>query len=244
METRSTLSKILKEAREQKGLSVEEVAKTVYLPPRYIVIMEEGRWNEFSSLTHLRGYLKLYLMALKLDTGLLKVFSGEEFPFSSDTLDPEEEKFSEEFLEEKRENEPLFPLPVVIGFLLFSLTLVTFPGVVFHVFHARETALSIESAMCTEEPRECRTITLIALEPVWIRLFADGEMVYEGLCEEGEQKECTGTSFFIRAGNAAGMLIESESEKYGPFGSKGSVVDLQIDEHFFTSQGKPLQREE
>ncbi|MFA5645184.1 MAG: RodZ domain-containing protein [Candidatus Ratteibacteria bacterium] len=244
METRSTLSKILKEAREQKGLSVEEVAETVYLPPRYIVIMEEGRWNEFSSLTHLRGYLKLYLMALKLDTGLLKVFSGEEFPFSSDTLDLEEEKFSEESFEEKRENELFFPLPVVIGFLLFSLILVTLPGVVFHVFHARETSLPIESVMCTEEPKECRTITLIALEPVWIRLFADGEVVYEGLCEEGERKECTGTSFFIRAGNAAGMLIESEREKYGPFGSKGSVVDLRIDEHFFTSQGKSLQKEE
>ena len=77
METKHTLPKILSETRHKRGLSIEEIAQTLYLPPRYLSMMEEGRWDQFPSLTHLRGYLKLYLSALRLDPGLMAVFDQE-----------------------------------------------------------------------------------------------------------------------------------------------------------------------
>lgn len=61
----------LREARELKGLTVEDVAARLKVPARYIRALEEGDVAALPEPTFVRGYVKAYARALGLDADAL-----------------------------------------------------------------------------------------------------------------------------------------------------------------------------
>jgi cytoskeleton protein RodZ len=57
---------VLKRAREQQGLSVQEVADALHLRPSIVSAIEKNSFTELPGITFLKGYVKSYARLLKL----------------------------------------------------------------------------------------------------------------------------------------------------------------------------------
>jgi|GEM_PF-43650 len=76
---------VLREAREQRGLSIEEVATALNLTVERVRQIEEQQWPLFPGLTFARGYLRQYARLLELDDDALV----EQFNQATDGLSVE-----------------------------------------------------------------------------------------------------------------------------------------------------------
>lgn len=61
------IGKELKEIREEKEISLEEVAEKTKIPLRFLKAIENGRWEELPEEVYLRGFIKTYAEVLGLD---------------------------------------------------------------------------------------------------------------------------------------------------------------------------------
>lgn len=61
------LGTILKETREARGLSLEDVAKITRIRPRFLEALEEERYDVLPTPVHVRGFLRNYALFLNLD---------------------------------------------------------------------------------------------------------------------------------------------------------------------------------
>ncbi len=58
----------LAQAREDRGLSVEQAARALHLPPRHIQALEADDYEKLPGPTYVRGYLRSYAQFLELPT--------------------------------------------------------------------------------------------------------------------------------------------------------------------------------
>ncbi len=57
----------LRQAREARALTLEQVSEALHIKPRYLQALEEGRWEALPSPAQGRGFLRLYAAFLGLD---------------------------------------------------------------------------------------------------------------------------------------------------------------------------------
>lgn len=62
---------VLRDERKTQGLSIEEVAEELRLPPRYVDALEMGEYSKLPGDTFTRGYLRSYAGFLDIDSGPL-----------------------------------------------------------------------------------------------------------------------------------------------------------------------------
>jgi cytoskeletal protein RodZ len=67
----STVAEQLRAAREAKKLTVEQVAEMTKIRTDHVRALEEGNFNVFSAPIYIRGSVKNYATALKLDSAAL-----------------------------------------------------------------------------------------------------------------------------------------------------------------------------
>ena len=67
LKSEKSVSEILKEAREAKGLSVSDVETETKVRAKYIAAIEKGDWSQFSHDIYLRGFISAYAKFLELD---------------------------------------------------------------------------------------------------------------------------------------------------------------------------------
>jgi transcriptional regulator with XRE-family HTH domain len=61
------LGHILREARETKGLTLEEAQEETRINPKYLAALENGEYDKLPTPVHVRGYLRNYARFLGLD---------------------------------------------------------------------------------------------------------------------------------------------------------------------------------
>ncbi|OGG00222.1 hypothetical protein A2Y99_03345 [Candidatus Gottesmanbacteria bacterium RBG_13_37_7] len=61
-----TVGEILKKARVEKGLTLEEVEKELKIRKKFLSALEENSWNKLPSLPYIKGFLKNYSSLLDL----------------------------------------------------------------------------------------------------------------------------------------------------------------------------------
>jgi cytoskeletal protein RodZ len=62
-----TVGQSLREAREAKGLSIEEIAATTRIPTRHLKSLEDSEWDKLPAATYSVGFAKNYAVAIGLD---------------------------------------------------------------------------------------------------------------------------------------------------------------------------------
>src|SRR5687767_10050190 len=62
-----TVGQRLREAREAKGLSVEDIAAQTRIPTRHLTSLEESDWDKLPAATYSIGFAKNYAGAIDLD---------------------------------------------------------------------------------------------------------------------------------------------------------------------------------
>lgn len=75
---------ILREAREQNGLSVEDIAGRLKFSPRQIIALEDGDIAQLPQLAFIRGFVRSYARVLQLDeASLLAALPGDSTPMKT-----------------------------------------------------------------------------------------------------------------------------------------------------------------
>ncbi len=82
-----------------------------------------------------------------------------------------------------------------------------------------------------EEPEEIPSeVEIIITERAWLRISVDGENVFEGTLEAGEEQIYEPeNSFEIRTGNAGGVELTVAGEEMGTIGETGEVVEEEFE---------------
>lgn len=75
-----TVGQILKEEREARFYTLEEVEKATKIRKEFLVALEEGDFSQLPSATFIQGFIKNYAKFLKLDPGKLLAIFRREFP--------------------------------------------------------------------------------------------------------------------------------------------------------------------
>jgi len=68
---KQTVGEILREARKEKGLTLEEISRETNIPKRYLEALEEDNFTVFASETYAMGFLSNFAEVLELDKDLL-----------------------------------------------------------------------------------------------------------------------------------------------------------------------------
>jgi len=78
IENHSSPGKILRDAREQLGLSQQEVAIELFMTLTKVKAIESDQYNRLHSDTFIRGYLRAYAQLVKVDlTSLMSIYDGQ-----------------------------------------------------------------------------------------------------------------------------------------------------------------------
>ena len=73
------LSQLLREAREHKGASLEEVEEATHIRQKFLQALEEGDFVALPAETYVKGFLRTYAMYLELDPEeLMALYEGQE----------------------------------------------------------------------------------------------------------------------------------------------------------------------
>ncbi|EPG75017.1 DNA-binding helix-turn-helix protein [Leptospira fainei serovar Hurstbridge str. BUT 6] len=120
------VGQILREAREEKKLTVKDVSKDTNISVKYILALETEDYAQFPGETFTIGFLKNYGSYLKLDTGMLvNLYRGEKIEESQAPLEeltrPTSSFYYDLNIDKNKIITAVSALMIVIaGFLLFT----------------------------------------------------------------------------------------------------------------------------
>lgn len=122
-----TVAEQLKAAREQRGMSLQEVVDTLQLKADHIRALEEGRYTAFAAPVYVRGFTRTYATLLKLNVPeLMKQLDAElggVKKFQDSTSGPREKTFLDWVMLQLSKLDWRFVLPLV-GVIIFAVILI------------------------------------------------------------------------------------------------------------------------
>jgi len=192
---------LLRRAREQKNLSLEDVAKKTRIPQRHLESIESGDFDALPGRTYAIGFAKSYARTV----GLVDASIGSQLRAEMD------EQGHGAYQAEVSGYAPANPssIPprylawtaggigalVLIGYLVWR-TLILNPGDLEQIAES-ETATPTETTAASSSdqnvadsgpaPSSQGTVVLTATEPVWMKIYdAEGERLFENEMAAGE----------------------------------------------------------
>jgi cytoskeleton protein RodZ len=230
-----TVGQRLREAREAKGLSVEDIAAQTRIPTRHLTSLEESDWDKLPAATYSIGFAKNYAGALglyrtEIGDQLRAEMGGTRLPAAHpeiyETVDPAR----------------TMPKGLVIGALgllvvvvlalswLSNRSMQADPPVA-EASNAAAPAASTAAPTPPPAPLPTAAVVITATEPVWVHIEDGRNVLKEGQLAAGER-------FEVPANAAAPMLTTGKPEALrvsvgtaqappvGPAGKKVSDVSL------------------
>ncbi|MCE9790777.1 DUF4115 domain-containing protein [Shewanella indica] len=140
-----TLGSLLKSAREQKGISVEDAATRLHLRPCIVTDIEADCFSNIDSSTYVRGYVKNYARILGVDKEAINNCLARQVP---KVTEPAMQSFSRKTSRQATDSR-LMLVTYLIGFLLLALLVVWWlqkPSVVSDVDFSQPTAEEVQQA--------------------------------------------------------------------------------------------------
>ncbi len=255
------LGEILRQAREDKGLSLAQVEEAIKIRCTYLQALEEGDFERLPAPVYLRGFLKNYAQFLGLDVEqMLSLYEGPRA--QTETSVP------------RMLDEPLEPLswrrwwPLVVVLLVIVAAAIglwsyeryygtlpllrpeptptTAPTSTVSIPSPTAplaTATAVPTQTATPTPTRSPTPTAVVLElsieivgqRSWVLVIADGERAFAGILEPGAKDTWTARErISLRSGNAGAVRVTLSGEDLGLLGEIGQVVEQE-----WTAPGVP-----
>lgn len=223
----------LKAAREEKGLSLEDIASETRIPLRHLESVENGDWDRLPAPTYTIGFAKSYASAIGLDRADI----GEQLRQEMGGT-----RTDSSTVEHFEPADPARSMPkwVVISAIAAILVVVLAFSWIRNrsvseqpVQTAQEQAAPQAApavAPATPEPaREAAAqgpVVLTATAPAWIRVTDGGTTLFEGVLQPGNtyQVPQTATAPMLRAGAPEALRINVGSSVAPPVGPAGEVA--------------------
>ncbi len=245
------LGNLLRESREQLGLSLDQVEASTRIRRAYLESLEAESFDELPNRVATQGFLRNYASALGLDVDyVLELYGeGEE---SAGTRRPASANSGIQLKSIPMTPPSRFSPDLLIGFLMITALL----GIILY-FVYRQYLLPLELASVsglssptsqaalvlptpTPLPTDTPTPTITPTPPFytgvtvelvitgesWVQVLVDGTKAFEGVLQTGDRRHWNGDrQVAVRAGNAGGVEVLVNGESVGLMGEPGQVVD-------------------
>jgi len=242
------LGGLLREAREKKGISLEQAETDTRIRHKFLAALETEDYAALPAPAYVRGFLKAYAAYLGLDPqqvlSLFTVVSGTDEPEGIPAV-----PLVNVSMEGARNLGPvIIGLAVVAGLLLVAVFFVRLPwrtwfGLQTPVPTAtattapiatrpaptptrtpQPTATTAAAPTATPQPTGEVRVQFVVTGRSWVQIVADGQVAYAGLLEN-ETREWTGKqSIVARVGNAGAVQATVNGQSVGVLGGAGEVV--------------------
>ena len=237
------IGQLLKEVREEAALSYEELAKKTLIRPSLLRAIEMGQVSQLPEPVYTRALIRRFGDSLGLDGEAL---SSQYFAPANGQTSRSFWRVS--FVPQLRPSHLYAIYVVLIAFAISALSYTlkrtayrtsTLP--VLEGEAAEEVMLpeADEASQGSDSPKvDAEAIpAAVANAPVrlsmkmedqsWMRITADGEVVFEGILKEGDDRIWTATQQIrIRAGNAGGVVVSFNEGTAKALGQPGMVTEV------------------
>ncbi len=224
----------LKRERELRGITLEEISDATKINIRYLRDLEEDRLDNLPGSFFIKGIIRSFAKYIGLDeTIILNSYYESEL---------HREQENKELGEEPQKTQYILPLKVKRIFYFISLFLAIMAILTFiWIFVDQKTkerkveetpsSPAIQETVLTppiktqivEEEKEL-ILDLTFIMETWIKIYADGELVIEGLKLEGEKVQVIAKKeLLINTGNAGGISVTLNNKIGKPLGDPGEV---------------------
>lgn len=223
----------LKAAREEKGLSLEDVASETRIPLRHLESVENGDWDRLPAPTYTIGFAKNYASAIGLDRADIGEQLREEMGGT---------RTDSSAIEHFEPADPARSMPkwlvisavvailvVVLAFSWIRNRSVSEQPVQTAQEPAAPPAAPVGAPMTSPPPQPAATqgpVVLTATAPAWIRVTDSGKTLFEGVLQPGKtyQVPQTATAPMLRAGAPEALRINVGNALAPPVGPAGEVA--------------------
>ncbi len=222
------VGRLLKDRRNKKGYSLEEVAEITHIRLEYLRDIENERFDRIPSELYVRGYLRSYARALDLNAeNIIELYCGGK-------SDPEQECIDINKVPGKRitvREISLVVLSIAVVVTVFIFTL-----------RYERTEIGTEdkeaiSAQNTDKDAELKLLRIVAHETTWLIVVTDNRTVEEYVLKRGDILVKEGyNGFHLKIGNAGGVSVFLDNENIGYLGDRGQVVKVPVPEDYKMSK--------
>ena len=226
-----TVGHRLRAAREEKSLSLEDIAAQTRIPQRHLESLEEADWDKLPAPTYTVGFARSYATAVGLDRAeIAEQLRGEMGGHRTPTMAPAE-------VFEPADPARTMPKWLVLGAIAAVILLV----VVMSWLNERSldagdepianvpvAAAQPQAAPAARQapPIAQGPVVLTATAPAWIRVTDNGKSLYEGVLQPGQTFTVppTATAPMLRAGAPEALRINVGAAVAPPVGPAGKVT--------------------
>jgi cytoskeletal protein RodZ len=219
----------LRAAREEKGLSLEDIAAQTRIPRRHLESLESSDWDKLPAPTYTIGFAKSFASAVGLERSdigeqLRAEMGGQRAPMAS----------TEVF--EPADPARTMPKGLVLGAVAAVLVLVLLMTWLSNrsLEQPDETA-NVAAAPAAEVPQPVATppattqepVVLTAIEPVWLQVSErGGGILYAGMLSAGQTFAVppTATAPLLKTGKPEALRITVGSSVAPPVGPPATTV--------------------
>ncbi len=234
--------------REQRGLTLSDVAEHVRIRSVYLAAIEEENWKAIGAPVYIRGFLRTYARFLGLDSeeAVAEFNAGEGAAPAVAPAAP-----SARF-ESRPQGGSLTPLiwlgaAVALALIGFVVYLAVTPSRgsqrQLAATAGQPTAPSLGNPAATAIPAtampsgsasssptpsalpQTNTLAIHLTAPSWLRVTVDGNVSIEGTFPAGTTKTFHGKTALVRVGNAGGVEITVDGKAVGALGGAGDVAE-------------------
>jgi cytoskeleton protein RodZ len=233
-----TVGDRLKAAREEKGLSLEDIAAQTRIPQRHLESIEVADWEKLPAPTYTVGFAKSYASAVGLDRTEIGDQLREEMGG---------QRFATSQAEVIEAADPARTMPkwLVISAVIAVILLI----VVMSMLNRRSLeqpseaasnapAAAVPTSRPASAPAQQRPalsapaaaaqgpVVLAAIAPAWIQVTDQGKTLFEGMLQPGQTYSVPPTAVepLLRAGKPEALKVTVGSAVAPPVGPPGKVA--------------------
>jgi len=235
------LGKKLQQVREQKMMSLEQVAAKTLIQPRILNAIEQGKLEQLPEPVYTQGFIRRFAEALDLD--------GAEFASTFPAKPGVQRRPDWHQL-------PAAPLRPIHLYVLYVVLIVAAASGLSYLTNratptpqseattpaSASTKSSAPNTPSTTGPAKISTLvpkTPRPNQPVkvdvtlqqesWMEVIADGKREFEGVLPRGTKRTWTAKeNLTVKAGNSGGVLVTYSDVQARPMGANGAVEELTI----------------
>jgi hypothetical protein len=225
-----TVGELLRAAREEKGLSLEDIAAQTRIPQRHLESLEVANWDALPAPTYTTGFAKAYATAVGLDRvaigeQLREEMGGQRFA----TTSPE--------VFEAADPARTMPKWLVLGAVAAVILLIVLMSWLNKrslnqpdESAASNVAAPVATAPATPAPAPAAAaqgpVVLTAVGPAWVQIKDQGKTLFEGQLAAGQTFTVPPTAVapVLKAGAPEALRITVGSAVAPPVGPAGKVA--------------------
>src|SRR5438270_5973763 len=232
-----TAGERLREAREQKKLSLEDVAAQTRIPQRHLASIESGEWDNLPAPTYTIGSAKNYAAAVGLARAeigeqLREEMGGQRFATTSaDVFEPADPRRT-------------MPKSLVVGAVIAAVLLIAVMSILNRRSlnepdqnAANSVAQSSAPAPAGQPasspavtPAASGAVVLTATAPAWIQVTDQGKTLFEAELQPGQTYTVpsTVTAPMLKAGKPEALKVTVGSTAAPQVGPAGKVTTVSL----------------